>query len=245
LSTPCDNRRHQAGTRVHRTRYTAAYGEAGGVSPTRRELVRATRARILDAAARLTRERGVNGFSMDVLAKEAGVARATVYEHFRSKRAVLDELASASTRTLTLDRHTAALGDPLTALRDLLGAVCRHWEENGATVRELRGLLAVTGSEVPIDGVDPAYLRQIVAGLDAAGQLRPRWTAEEAVDALALLTSYPTYERLRGAPHRTPEEVEALLAKLAVSVVTPNGSGETMTPNAAATSGPPTPTARS
>ena len=214
------------------------------MSPTRRELVRATRARILDAAARLTRERGVNGFSMDVLAKEAGVARATVYEHFRSKRAVLDELASASTRTLTLDSQTAAVGDPLTALRDMLGAVCRHWEENGATVRELRSLVAVTGSEVPVDGVDPAHLRQIVVALEAAGQLRPRWSADEAADALALLTSYPAYERLRGSPRRTPDEVEALLAKLAVSIVSPNGSGETMTNNAATTSGPPTSTAR-
>jgi AcrR family transcriptional regulator len=213
------------------------------MSPTRRELVRATRARILDAAARLMRERGVNGFSMDVLAKEAGVARATVYEHFRSKRAVLDELASASTRTLTLDSHTAVVGDPLTALRDMLGAVCRHWDENGATVRELRSLVAVTGSEVPVDGVDPTYLRQIVAGLEAAGQLRPRWTADEATDALALLTSYPAYERLRGSPRRTPEEVEALLARLAVSIVTPNGSGDA-TMNAASTSGPPTSTAR-
>src|SRR3954451_17204353 len=139
------------------------------MSPTRRELVRATRARIVEAAGRLTRERGPNGFSMDVLAKEAGVARATVYEHFRSKRAVLDELASASTRTLTLDSHPAALGEPLTALRDMLGAACRHWDENGATVRELRTLVAVTGIDAPIDGVDLAYLRQIVAGLEAAG----------------------------------------------------------------------------
>jgi AcrR family transcriptional regulator len=205
------------------------------MSPTRRELVRATRARILEAAARLMRERGVNGFSMDVLAKEAGVARATVYEHFRSKRAVLDELASVSTRTLTLDSHPAAIGDPLTALRDMLAAVCRHWDENGATVRELRTLVAVTGAEAPIDGVDPAYLRQIVAGLDAGGRLRPRWSAEEAVDALALLTAYPTYEQLRGTHSRTPGEVEALLAKLAVSIVMPNGSGDAMTQSAGAT----------
>jgi AcrR family transcriptional regulator len=215
------------------------------MSPTRRELVRATRARILEAAARLMRERGVNGFSMDVLAKEAGVARATVYEHFRSKRAVLDELASASTRTLTLDSHPAAVGEPLTALRDMLGAVCRHWDENGATVRELRTLVAVTGTDAPIDGIDLAYLRQIVAGLEAAGQLRPRWSTNDAVDALALLTSYPTYERLRGSPRRTPEEVEALLAMLAVSIVTPNGSAETVAQNAATTSSAPPSTARS
>src|SRR6266568_7071462 len=98
------------------------------MSPTRRELVRATRTRIVDAAGRLTRDRGPSGFSMDVLAKEAGVARATVYEHFRSKRAVLDELASSSSRSLTLDNQGAHVEDPLTAMRDMIGVVCRHWD---------------------------------------------------------------------------------------------------------------------
>jgi AcrR family transcriptional regulator len=213
------------------------------LSPTRRELVNATRNRILAAAARLMRERGAHGFSMDMLAKEAGVARATVYEHFRSKHALLYELASTTSREVTLDQNKH-IGDPLAALRDMLGAVCRHWDEHGATVRELRSLVAVTGSDVAVDGVDPAYLRQIVVGLEAAGQLRPRWSVDEAVDALALITSYPAYERLRGSPRRTPEEVEALLARLAVSIVTPNGSGETMPNTAATTSGPSTPTSR-
>ncbi len=194
------------------------------MSPTRRELVKATRARIIDAAARLVRERGPSGFSMDVLAKEAGVARATVYEHFRSKRAVLDELATTSSRALTLGNHDGHVGDPLTALRDMLGAVCRHWAENEGTVRELRTLVAVTGADAPTDGVDEKYLRCVVDGLAAGGHLRPRWTPDDAVDALALLTSYPTYERLRGSPVRSAEEIESLLAMLAVSIVAPNGS---------------------
>jgi hypothetical protein len=79
-------------------------------------------------------------------------------------------------------------------------------------------------------------VRQIVAGLEAAGHLRPRWSAEDAVDALALLTSYATYERLRGSYRRTPEEVEALLAMLAVSIVAPNGSAETVTQSSGAKS---------
>jgi|SRR5579862_3679278 len=206
------------------------------MSPTRRELVQATRARILEAANRLVRERGAGGFSMDLLAKDAGVARATVYEHFRSKRAVLDELASSSTRALTVDNRLSLNGDPLTALRDMLGAVCRHWEENGATVRELRSLVAVTGAEAPVDAVDTAYLRAVVAGLDAGGHLRARWSSDEAVDALAVLTSYPTYERLRGEPRRTPEEVESLLAMLAVSIVAPNGAADAVAQSAAAKS---------
>src|SRR6185436_15212745 len=167
------------------------------MSPTRRELVRATRGRIVDAAGRLTRERGPSGFSMDLLAKEAGVARATVYEHFRSKRAVLDELALSTSQSLALESPDPDIADPLTALRDMLGAVCRHWHEHEAAVREVRTLVAVTGADAHTDAVAHAYLVCLVDGLVAGGHLRPRWSAADAVDALALLTSYATYEQLR------------------------------------------------
>ncbi|HTL84346.1 MAG TPA: TetR/AcrR family transcriptional regulator [Acidimicrobiia bacterium] len=202
------------------------------MSPTRRELVRATRARIVEAAGRLTRERGPNGFSMDVLAKEAGVARATVYEHFRSKRAVLDELASSIARTIVLDEQRTGTTDPLLALRDMLGDVCRHWSEHEERIRGLRTLNALTGGEHASDGVDEKQLRQLVEALSRAGQLRPHWSVEEAADALAALTSYSTYERLRRAP-RTPEQVEAVLAKLVVAIVAPSAMASATASNAA------------
>ena len=190
------------------------------MSPTRRELVNATRNRILAAAARLMRERGAHGFSMDMLAKEAGVARATVYEHFRSKHALLYELASTTSRELTLDQNKH-IGDPLAALRDMLGAVCRHWSDCDESIRELRTLVAVTGSDAPTDAIDPDYLRGLVEAIEASGQLRPRWSLDDAVDALAVLTSHPTYERLRRSNARTPAQVETLLAKLAVVIISP------------------------
>ncbi len=146
------------------------------MSPTRRELVRATRARIVEAAGRLTRERGPNGFSMDVLAKEAGVARATVYEHFRSKRAVLDELASSISRTIVLDEQRTGMADPLLALRDMLGDVCRHWSEHDERMRGLRTLNALTGTDHASDGVDEKQLRRLVEALSSAGQLRSHWS---------------------------------------------------------------------
>ena len=195
-----------------------------GMSPTRRELVKATRVRILDAAARLAREHGPNGFSMDVLAKDAGVARATVYEHFRSKRALLDALAASTSDSITLEHRGAHIGDPLTALRDVLGAVCRHWHEREDAVRELGRLAAATGADAPTDAIDHDYLRRVVAGLASAGHLRPRWSVDDAVDALALLTSFPTYERLRRTATRTPAQIEALVAMLAVSIVSPNAT---------------------
>jgi AcrR family transcriptional regulator len=193
------------------------------MSPTRRELVRATRTRIVDAAGRLTRERGANGFSMDVLAKEAGVARATVYEHFRSKRAVLDELASSIARSVTMDDTRGSTSDPLVALRDILGAVCRHWAEHEERMNGLRTLTALTGGDQSGEGIDESQLRRLVEALAAAGQMRSHWTVDEAADALGALTSYATYERLRRAP-RTPEQVEGVLAKLVVSIVSPGAS---------------------
>jgi len=196
------------------------------LSPTRRELVNATRNRILTAASRLMRSRGAHGFSMDVLAKEAGVARATVYEHFRSKHALLDELASSTSRALTLDNQSNQTGDPLATLRDMLGAVCRHWSDCDEAIRELRTLVAVTGSDASTDAIDPAYLRGLVEAIAAAGQLRPRWSLDDAVDALAVLTSYPTYEQLRRSNSRTPAEVETLLAKLAVVIVSPTAAAQ-------------------
>jgi AcrR family transcriptional regulator len=189
-------------------------------------LVRATRARIVEAAGRLTRERGPNGFSMDVLAKEAGVARATVYEHFRSKRAVLDELASSMSTTITLEEQRNPAADPLLALRDMLGEVCRHWAEAEERMRGLRTLNALTGTEQANDGVDEKQLHRLVEALASAHQLRPHWSVEEATDALAALTSYSTYERLRRAP-RTPEQVESVLAKLVVAIVSPGSTGGT------------------
>jgi len=191
------------------------------MSPTRRELVRATRARIVEAAGRLTRERGPNGFSMDVLAKEAGVARATVYEHFRSKRAVLDELASSLARTVVIDESRTNMSEPLVALRDILADVCRHWAEHEEGMRGLRTLTAITGNEPVSDCVDEKQLRRLVEALSASGQMRAHWSVDDAVDALAALTAYPTYERLRRAP-RAPEQIEAVLAKLAVAIVSPS-----------------------
>lgn len=181
--------------------------------------MRATRTRILDAAAKLVRDRGPNGFSMDLLAREAGVARATVYEHFRSKRVVLDELAASSVRTVMLEPHRNGDGDALRALRDVLADVCRHWSSNEDTMRELRTLGALTGTTVAGNAMLPEVVRSLVDELAGAGQLRPHWSPEEAADALTVLTSYATYEQLRRA--RAPEQVEGVLAKLAVALITP------------------------
>jgi AcrR family transcriptional regulator len=199
------------------------HGAVHEMSPSRRELVDATHARILAAAARLSRERGVGRFSMDELAREAGVARATVYEHFRSKQAVLDELTSRTARDVSPgDVTEGAPGEPLAVLRSALRTSCRHWSEHETAAHEARTLAAITGMGRGSDLV-PGGLNKVVDALAATGHLRSHWTRDEAVAALSVLTSFETYERLRGGGVRSQGEVEAVLAKLAIAVIaTPN-----------------------
>ncbi len=107
-----------------------------------------------------------------------------------------------------MDENRTATADPLVALRDVLGAVCRHWAEHEERMNGLRTLTALTGGDQAGEGIDEKQLRRLVEALAAAGQMRAHWTVDEATDALGALTSYATYERLRRAP-RSPEQVEA------------------------------------
>ena len=75
-------------------------------------------------------------------------------------------------------------------------------------MRELRTLAAMTGAKATGDAIDPESLRKLVDALAAGGHLRGHWTNDEAIDALAVLTSFATYERLRNN-ERSPEQVEA------------------------------------
>ena len=126
----------------------------------------------------------------------------------------------ARSRSSTHRRH---IGDPLTALRDMLGAVCRHWDEREDAVRELRTLVAVTGADAPTDGVDPEYLalrrRRPRGGRAPAAALVARRRGRRARAAHVV-------PDLRAAARRStsarPAQIEALLAKLAVSIVAPN-----------------------
>lgn len=61
------------------------------------------RGRILDAAARLFREKGFDGIGVDGIMKEAGLTHGGFYGHFRSKE---DLTAQACARALALGRDT-------------------------------------------------------------------------------------------------------------------------------------------
>ena len=67
-------------------------------SDRRREQAEQTRARILDAAARLFEERGYESATITAIAAEAAVSPETVYAHFDNKRTLLGELIRRAVR---------------------------------------------------------------------------------------------------------------------------------------------------
>ena len=77
--------------------------------PIRTEKRSERRARILAAAGDLFAERGADAVSGADVARAAGVSRATVFNHFGSKRALLEGNVSRAKRKKTIDRVAAAL----------------------------------------------------------------------------------------------------------------------------------------
>jgi AcrR family transcriptional regulator len=67
-------------------------------SERRREQAEQTRARVLDAAARLFGERGYERATIAAIAEEAGVSPETVYARFANKRTLLGELMQRAVR---------------------------------------------------------------------------------------------------------------------------------------------------
>ena len=54
-----------------------------------------TRSHLLDVAAGLLGAKGFNATSIDDIAKAAGASRATVYSHFDTKEAIVEEITQA------------------------------------------------------------------------------------------------------------------------------------------------------
>ena len=81
-------------------------------SPARAAAADRTRADIVEAAARLLREpTGAEPFSLESVGKMAGVSRLTVYNHFGSRRVLLEAVFDEIAARAGLTRLPEAAGD--------------------------------------------------------------------------------------------------------------------------------------
>ena len=180
-----------------------------------------TRANILAAARNLlAAEGGVGGFTMEAVAREAGVSRMTVYYRFESKTKLLEALCDdlAARGEMEQVGRVFARPDPLDAVETYIGVFARFWGSDRRVIRRLRGMAAL---DPEIEAVIRAREERRRAGLQvlvrrvAERHGRPAPEAlEETVEILWALMSFEMFHALAGAD-RGFEEVVRQIARLA------------------------------
>jgi AcrR family transcriptional regulator len=109
-------------------------------SPHRNAAATQTRERIVAAAAALLgASEGISGFSLEAVAKKAGVTRLTVYNQFGSRRALLEAVFDQRAARGGLHRIAEAMAgsDPNAGLVEIIGIFCDFWSFDPGTLGQL------------------------------------------------------------------------------------------------------------
>ena len=195
----------------------------------RREQAEQTRARVIDAAETVFRERGYERASVSAIAAGAGVADETIYAHFANKRTLLGELVQGAVRgsdprpvpEQDTPRALTALSDQSEQLRLFAVDIAQRLERSGPLVAVVRE--GAAGEPELADLLDRLHadrlrnLRTLTRALRANGPLRLKDdAATETIWALTspelhqLLTRQRSWSRRRYA-NWLAESLEAML----------------------------------
>ena len=180
-----------------------------------------TRTRIINAARELLMASdGFSSFSIDQVARQADVARMTVYHQFGSKSGLLEALCDALAASGGMDQLAGAFRqpEPLEALNQYLLIFSRFWDTDRLVTRRLRALAALDPDFEQVIRTRDEWrrrgVRTITQRLLDQRVLPPKASFDEIVDILFTLSSFETFETLAG-PARSLQEVAPLVCKLA------------------------------
>jgi AcrR family transcriptional regulator len=168
-----------------------------------------TRSRVIAAAAKSLREdASIARFSLDTVAKAAGVTRLTVYNQFGSRRglleAVFDDIAQLG--GLFELGEAVAMTDPHAALDRVVEIFCAFWARDPAIAR-LHEAIATDpefGEALLARNERRRKLAKVLVDRIAA-KTASRRARQDAIDLIFALTSYPMFAMLRSG--RSAEEV--------------------------------------
>ena len=183
----------------------------------RQRSVEAGRERIVTAARQLLEADDVEGFSIDAVARQAGVARITVYNQFESKAGLLEALFDS----LALNGPLAQIpeifkqADPLAALDEYVAIFGQFWTINRRAHRRLRAA-AVHDPELAaaMANRNERRRRGITELVRRIGdRATPIVPDIELVTVLYVMLSFETFDALAG-DRRTPDEVVPVVRQL-------------------------------
>jgi AcrR family transcriptional regulator len=197
----------------------------GGRSPRtynsarRREAAEVTRERIVAAAhALLAEPAGVSAFTVDAVARRAGVARMTVYNQFGSKAAVLEALFDLLVRRGGIDGvqgmpSVFRTGDPLEGLARMFGVLARYYATDRMVKRRVHALAALQPDVARALALREDRRRRGIRTL--LGRMGRPWTParlDELERLLFTLTSFESFDTLAGAHHAFSDAATLLSA---------------------------------
>src|SRR5713226_878396 len=183
------------------------------VSSVRSAAAAETRDRVIAAAASSLREdASIANFSLDTVAKAAGVTRLTVYNQFGSRRGLLESVFDEIARQggLAEIADAMAMSDPHAALDRLVDIFCAFWNRDPAVGRLHEAMATDPEFAQALIGRNERRRKTVniligrIAGKTASARAR-----RDAVDMIFALTSFDMFAMLR--KDRSVEEVCALV----------------------------------
>ena len=167
-------------------------------------------------------------FSIDAVARQADVARMTVYYQFGSKIGLLEALCDYLAAQGGMDQLPTAFRqtDPLNALAEYIAVFGRFWNSDRLVTRRLRGLAALDSDfEQVIRARDERRRQGLSVILQRLVEQYGQTLAEafdETVNILYTLTSFETFDTLAG-PTRSLEDVTPTVQRLARAALSLEG----------------------
>jgi len=181
--------------------------------PARRDASDDTRRRIIEASRGLLAEGEIGAFSMEAVARLAGLSRLTIYYQFGSKRALLeaiyDDIASRSGLMRLPEVFHAT--NAVAGLRRFVEIFTAFWAGDRVLIRKLRALAALDSdfqAAVARDRWRRGGMSSLLQRLASEGLIAP--AEEETIDLLCSLTSFETFDALSG-DLREAEAVRAIV----------------------------------
>jgi AcrR family transcriptional regulator len=171
----------------------------------------ATRARIVAAVRELLAAGRFHDSTVEEVAEHAGVSRATLYLHFRSRVELIDGICDVLEPALIGVRESVQIDDVDEALAKTTAATTKFWASEEALLEQLYGSVAVDPAAKDFVDRQRGDRRGEMQKL-ARRLKRPGLSENRALAQLMVLTSFETFRELRTAGMSQSEATKLLQA---------------------------------